>query len=103
MKSNFILDLKVRFKGGVLSPLFYQNSTRLRGTQLVTALANRAEGSGGGQPDRPIWRMGTGRKGAGDGSCVPLEGGGGETRLCRTLGSALVDGRETARISLEVI
>ena len=43
MKSNFILDLKVRFKGGVLSPLFYQNSTRLRGTQLVTALASRGE------------------------------------------------------------
>ena len=37
--------------------------------------ANRAEGSGGGQPDRPIWRMGTVRKGAGDGSCVPVEEG----------------------------
>ena len=43
VKSNFILDLNVLFKGGVLSPLFYQNSTRLRGTQLVTALASRGE------------------------------------------------------------
>ena len=78
MKGKFILDVKVRFKGGVLSPLFYQNSTRLRPRQ--------PRGAAAGSPGRNIWRMGMGRKGAGDGSCVPLEKG-------RRGNSAVTNGR----------
>ena len=87
MKGKFILDVKVRFKGGVLSPvpLFYQNSTRLRPRQPRVAAA--------GSPGRNIWRMGTGRKG-GRGWIVCPGGEGEEEKLGRherALGSALVE------------
>ena len=43
-------------------------------------------GAAAGSPGRNIWRMGMGRKGAGDGSCVPLEKG-------RRGNSAVTNGR----------
>ena len=103
VKSNFILDLKVRFKGGVLSPLFYQSSTRLRYPAGNSPRQPREAARRRGV--RPAHLANGDGEGGGRGWIVCL-GGEGEGKLgCpgRALGSAMVDGRDTARISLEVI
>ena len=79
MKSIFILDLKVRFKRGVLSSLFYLNSTRLLPAGNSPRQPRKAAAGS------PVGPFGAGRKGRrmDAGWCVLGEEGGG-TGLSRT-------------------